>query len=81
MRAKQSAIASRRWQKQVRADPASHPVARARAMRDLTEKELGELSGTCAQTVSRAEHNKYPQQPTREKLARALALPESELFP
>ena len=80
MRARMSATKSRWWQARVRADPDAHPMSKARALRDLTEQELGALAGCSQSTISAAEHNKRVTPATQEKLARVLCLPPSELF-
>jgi DNA-binding XRE family transcriptional regulator len=56
-KAKQSARASARWQAAVRAGPTSHPLARARALRDLSQRELGALAGVSSGTVSAIEQS------------------------
>jgi DNA-binding XRE family transcriptional regulator len=76
MRARQSAIALKMWQARVRADPNSSALARARAFRDLSQRDLSALSGVSDKTISECEHGATLSPRTREKLARVLALPE-----
>jgi DNA-binding XRE family transcriptional regulator len=80
MRAKQSASKSRFWQAKVRADADAHPLAKARALRDLTQRECAALAGCAAQTISEIENGKQVGTATQEKLARVLCLPPGELF-
>jgi DNA-binding XRE family transcriptional regulator len=75
-RARQSAAASAYWQRKVRADPHSSALARARALRDLTQKDLAALAAVSDKTISEAEHGRALSPRTEEKLAGVLALPE-----
>ncbi|MFI4977730.1 MAG: helix-turn-helix transcriptional regulator [Solirubrobacterales bacterium] len=55
-------------------------MAKARALRDLTERELGALANCSPQTISEIENGKKVGTVTQEKLARVLCLPPEELF-
>ena len=80
-RARQSAKMSKIWQARVRADPNAHKLARARALRNLTQTSTAELAVCAANTVSEIEARHEPaSRRMRERLARALALPEEALF-
>jgi DNA-binding XRE family transcriptional regulator len=80
-KAKQSKRAARAWQKRIAADPTASPVAKARAARDLTQRELSELAGCAPQTISEVENGKRVSHYVRDRICRALATPDSELFP
>jgi DNA-binding XRE family transcriptional regulator len=79
MRDRMSATKSKYWQAKV--NEHSHPLTKARRLRDLTERELGLLAGGVAQsTISQIEHGAPASATTHEKLARVLNLPPGELF-
>jgi transcriptional regulator with XRE-family HTH domain len=81
MRARQAAVKSKMWQSAVRANQKSHRVARARALRNLTQSETASLAALSVATLTSVENRRHaPSRRTRERLARVLALPESELF-
>jgi DNA-binding XRE family transcriptional regulator len=80
-RSKAAARAARYWAQRVNADRHATPLARARVGRDLTQRELGRLSGVSTATIAALEGGSGKTSPrVHERLARALALPESELF-
>jgi DNA-binding XRE family transcriptional regulator len=80
-RAKASARTAAHRAGLVLADPDAHPLALARARRNLTQSETAALAGVHPQTVTAIERRtNAPHKTTRARLSRALALPESELF-
>jgi DNA-binding XRE family transcriptional regulator len=80
-RVRAAAKAAQQRQAAVLADPNAHKLAKARARRDLSQAELEELSGVGSQVVTAIENRRRnPSRTTRARLARALALPQQELF-
>lgn len=80
-RARHSVRILKLWQSRVRADPNSHKLARARALRNLSQVDTAALAGCGPKTISEIEQHHEPgSRFMRERLARALALPESALF-
>lgn len=78
-----SAARARHWRTKTLENPAAHPLALARIRRDLTQRELGELSGVSSDVISRVERRIYGSTPlpkTKAAIAAALATDE-ELFP
>jgi DNA-binding XRE family transcriptional regulator len=75
-----SAKSAARWAAKVKANPNAHPLAKARVRRDLTQRELGLLAGVANATIAAIEGGAKTSRRVHERLSRALALPESELF-
>jgi DNA-binding XRE family transcriptional regulator len=78
-RARQAAKTAARWHAKVRANPDAHPLAKARVERDLSQRELGLLADVATATIASIEAGSGTSRFVRERLARALAAPESEL--
>jgi DNA-binding XRE family transcriptional regulator len=76
-RAKQAAFRAAK----VEANPHAPPLAKARVARELTQLDLSELAQVCKDSISGIENGRKSQSPTRALLSKALAMPESELFP
>jgi DNA-binding XRE family transcriptional regulator len=79
-RMKHAAKTADRWHEQVRKNPAAHSLAKARVKRELTQAELAELSGVAVGTIAAIEGGRSVARFTKERLSRALALPDEELF-
>jgi DNA-binding XRE family transcriptional regulator len=79
-RLKHSAKMAAKWKAKI--GPNAHPLARARAKRDLTQRELADLAGVHISAVSELERSRPagPGPRTRARLAAALAISEQELF-
>jgi len=60
---------------------ATHPLARARVRRDLTQRELAELADLTPGFISYVENGRrHPSKTTQSRISRVLAIPEQELF-
>jgi DNA-binding XRE family transcriptional regulator len=79
-KARQSARQSKIWQEKVAKDPDAHPLARARRLRNLTGKELAALAGCTSSAISAIESGTAVSRYLKERIARVIALPETELF-
>jgi len=80
-RLRAAAKAAQQRQAAVLGNPNAHPLAKARARRDLSQAELEAISGVGSQVVTAIENGRRnPSRTTRARLARALTINEQELF-
>lgn len=81
MRERQRKLTFRYRLRLARADRGTHPLRRARQEAGFTQDDLAKLSGISRPSISDIERRRRsPYRSTRASLARALDLPESELF-
>lgn len=79
-RRRYSASAAKVWQQRAAALSNAHPLKIARAERNLTQKELAGLAGTTRQSISGIENNGECSAYLRNRISKAIARPESDLF-
>jgi DNA-binding XRE family transcriptional regulator len=75
-RLKASAKAAARWRQKVLSDPNASQLARARAFRAITQRELSGLSGVSVSAIVAAESHAPISPSVQERLSVALGLPE-----